>query len=294
MVNKGIEFELGYRKRLGELTLGVNGNISFYQNKVTKIVTGTTFFEDNSATFQTMGNITRSTLYSPYQRFFGYKSLGIFQSQADIDSYVGADKVTKLQPEAKPGDLKIANLQNDNIIDPNDRTYLGNPNPTVSYGLTINLAYKNFDFIVFGSGSGGNQIFQGLRRLDVNTANYSAKYLNAWTSTNTGSSLPRIAAADPGKSYSRFTSLYLESGNYFKVRTLQVGYTLPRTMLTKWGCQRLRVYLLSENLFTITKYSGFDPELGVSPDAGGGAQYGIDKGAYVPARSFIAGVNVGF
>ena len=294
MVNKGIEFELGYRKKLGELTLGVNGNISFYQNKVTKIVTGTTFFEDNSATFQTMGNITRSTLYEPYQRFFGYKSLGIFQSQADIDSYVGADKVTKLQPEAKPGDLKIANLQNDNIIDPNDRTFLGNPNPTVSYGLTVNLAYKNFDFIVFGSGSGGNQIFQGLRRLDVNTANYSAKYLNAWTSTNTGSSLPRIAAADPGKSYSRFTSLYLESGNYFKVRTLQVGYTLPRSMLNKWGCQRLRVYALSENLFTITKYSGFDPELGVSPDAGGGAQYGIDKGAYVPARSFIVGVNVGF
>jgi TonB-linked SusC/RagA family outer membrane protein len=294
MVNKGIEFELGYRKKLGELTLGVNGNISFYQNKVTKIVSGTTFFEDNSATFQTMGNITRSTLNAPYQRYFGYKSLGIFQNQAEVDSYVGADKVTKLQPEAKPGDLKIANLQNDNIIDPNDRTYLGNPNPTVSYGLTINLAYKNFDFIVFGSGSGGNQIFQGLRRLDVNTANYSTKYLGAWTPTNTGSNLPRIAAADPGKSYSRFTSLYLESGNFFKVRTLQLGYTLPRTMLNKWGCQKLRVYVLSENLFTITKYSGFDPELGVSPDAGGGAQYGIDKGAYVPARSFLVGVNVGF
>lgn len=294
MINKGIEFELGYKKKLGEVTLGVNGNISFYKNEVTKIVSGTTFFEDNSATFQTLGNITRSTLYAPYQRFFGYKSIGIFQNQAEVDSYVGADKVTKLQPEAKPGDLKIANLQNDNIIDANDKQYLGNPNPTMSYGLTVNLAYKNFDFIVFGSGSGGNKIFQGTRRLDIGTANYNVKYLNAWRPDNTGASLPRIAQGDPGKNYSRFTSLYLENGNYFKVRTMQIGYTLPKNMLTKWGCQRLRVYFLVENLFTITKYSGYDPELGVSPDSGGGAQFGIDKGAYVPARSFLFGVNLGF
>jgi len=292
--NKGIEFELGYRKKLGELTLGVNGNISFYQNKVTKMLPGTTYFEDNSATFQTMGNITRTAINEPYQRFFGYQSLGIFQTQADIDNYVGVDKVTKLQPTAKPGDLKIANLQNDNSIDANDRTYLGNPNPTMSYGITINLSYKNFDFVAFGSGSGGNQIFQGLRRLDINTANYLTKYLDAWTPTNTGASLPRIALADPGKSYSRFTSLYLESGNYFKLRTLQLGYNLPKSMLTKWGCQRLRVYVLSENLFTVTKYSGYDPEIGVSPDAGGGAQFGIDKGLYVPARSFLVGLSLGF
>lgn len=294
MENKGLEIEAGYRKKLGEFTLGVNGNISFYQNKVTKMLPGQTYFEDNSATFQTMGNISRTQLGQAYQRYFGYKSLGIFQTQAEVDNYVGADKVTKLQPGAQPGDLKIANLQNDNIIDANDRTYLGNPNPTVSYGLTINLAYKNFDFIAFGSGSGGNQIFQGLRRLDINTANYQTKYLNAWTPANTGASLPRIAAADPGKSYSRFTSLYLESGNFFKLRTLQIGYNLPKTMLNKWGCQRLRVYALSENLFTITKYTGYDPEIGISPNAGGGAQFGIDKGVYVPARSFLVGLNVGF
>jgi TonB-linked SusC/RagA family outer membrane protein len=294
MENKGLEIEAGYRKKLGDVTLGLNGNISFYQNKVTKMLPGQLFFEDNSATFQTMGNISRTQLGQAYQRYFGYRSVGIFQTQAEVDGYVGADKVTKLQPEAKPGDLKIANLQNDNIIDANDRTYLGNPNPTVSYGLTINLAYKNFDFIAFGSGSGGNQIFQGLRRLDINTANYQKKYLNAWTSTNTGASLPRVAASDPGKSYSRFTSLYLESGNFFKLRTLQIGYNLPKTILNKWGCQRLRIYALSENLFTITKYSGYDPEIGISPNAGGGAQFGIDKGVYVPARSFLVGVNVGF
>ena len=292
--NTGLEVELGYKKRVGQLNIGVNGNISFYKNKVTKMLPGQTFFEDNSATFQTMGNITRTNLNTPYQRYFGYQSLGIFQNQAEIDSYVGADKVTKLQPNAKPGDTKFANLKNDNIINPDDRTFLGNPNPTVSYGLTINLGYRNFDFIAFGGGSGGNQIFQGLRRLDIAAANYQTKYLNAWTASNTNTNLPRIVNGDPNGNYSKFTSLYLESGTFFKLRTLQLGYSLPKEMIRKWGMQHLRVYVLSENLFTITKYSGFDPELGVSPDSGGGAQFGIDRGAYVQPRSFLVGINLGF
>ena len=292
--NQGLEIELGYKKKIGEVNFGVNGNVSFYKNRVTRLIPGNLFIEDNSATFQNMGNITRTALGEAYQRFFGYKVLGIFQSQAEVDSYVGADKLTKLQPTAKPGDFKFANLQNDNVINPDDRTYLGNPNPTVSYGLTVNLGYKNFDFVVFGSGSGGNQIFQGLRRLDIAAANYQTKYMNAWTSTNTSATLPRIVNGDPNGNYSKFTDLYLESGNFFKVRTMQLGYSLPKNLIRKWGSQRLRVYVLAENLFTITKYSGYDPEIGVSPDSGGGAQFGIDRGYYVPARSFLLGLNIGF
>src|SRR5262249_4472688 len=133
--NKGLEVELGYHRNIGQLNFGINGNISFYQNRVTKMLPGQTFIEDNSATFQNMGNITRTALGQAYQRFYGYQVLGIFQSQSEVDNYVGADKVTKLQPTAKPGDFKFANLNNDNIINPDDRTYLGNPNPTVSYGM---------------------------------------------------------------------------------------------------------------------------------------------------------------
>ena len=292
--NRGLEIELGYRKKLGQVDFGVNGNISFYKNKATKLLPGNLFQEDNSATFQTFGNITRTGLNLPYQQYFGYKTLGIFQSQAEVDSYFGADGVTKLQPNAKPGDLKFANLTNDNIINPDDRAYLGNPNPTVSYGLTINLGYKNFDFTAFGSGSGGNQIFQGLRRLDIATANYQTKYLDAWTPTNTGAKLPRIVDGDPNRNYSNFTDLYLENGNFFRLRTMQLGYSLPQNIINKWGMKRLRVYVLAENLFTITKYTGYDPELGVTSDSGGGAQYGIDRGAYPQARAFLFGVNVGF
>jgi TonB-linked SusC/RagA family outer membrane protein len=292
--NRGLEFEVGYKKKFGDLTFGLNYNMSFYQNKVTKLLPGNLFLEDNSATFQNLGNITRTGLGLPYQQYFGYKSLGIFQSQAEVDGYVGKDGVTKLQASAKPGDLKFANLNGDNIIDANDRTYLGNPNPTVSYGITLNLGYKNFDFTAFGSGSGGNQIFQGLRRLDISSANYQTKYLNAWSPTNTSATLPRIVDGDPSGSYSKFTNLYLESGNYFRLRTVQLGYTFPKAMTSKWGMQKLRVYVLSENLFTLTKYSGYDPELGVSGDSGGGAQFGIDRGAYPQARSFLIGLNVGF
>ncbi|ARS41309.1 SusC/RagA family TonB-linked outer membrane protein [Sphingobacteriaceae bacterium GW460-11-11-14-LB5] len=292
--NRGLEIELGYRNKIGQLDFGVNGNISFYKNKVTQLLPGNLFLEDNSATFQNFGNITRTGLNLPYQQYYGYQSLGIFQSQAEVDSYFGADGVTKLQPNAKPGDLKFANLTNDNIINPDDRTYLGNPNPTVSYGITINLGYKNFDFTAFGSGSGGNQIFQGLRRLDIATANYQSKYLDAWTPSNTGASLPRIVDGDPNGNYSKFTNLYLESGNFFRLRTMQLGYSLPKNIISKWGMKKLRVYVLAENLFTITKYTGYDPELGVTADSGGGAQYGIDRGAYPQARAFLFGLNVGF
>lgn len=292
--NRGLEFELSYKKRLGDVSFGLNYNMSFYQNKVTKLLPGNAFLEDNSATFQNLGNITRTGLGLPYQQFFGYKTAGIFQSQAEVDSYVGADGTTKLQPTAKPGDLKFANVTNDNIIDGNDRVYLGNPNPTVSYGVTLNLGYKNFDFTAFGSGSGGNQIFQGLRRLDINNANYQTKYLNVWTPTNTGATLPRIADGDLNGNYNKLTSLYLESGNYLRLRTIQLGYSLPKSLISKWGMQKLRFYVLSENLFTLTKYSGYDPEIGVSGDSGGGAQYGIDRGVYPQARSFLIGLNVGF
>jgi TonB-linked SusC/RagA family outer membrane protein len=291
--NTGLEVELGYRKKIGELTFGVNGNISFYKNKVTKLLPGTTFVEDNSATFQTLGNITRTGLNLPYQQFYGYKALGVFQTQKEINDYTGPGG-TPIQPNAKPGDMKYANLNGDNAITTDDRTYLGNPNPTVSYGLTLNLGYKNFDFVAFGSGSGGNKIFQGLRRLDIATANYPTKYLNAWTPDHTNTNIARLVDGDPNGNFSKMSAFYLENGTFFRMRTMQVGYNFPKDMVGKWGIQRLRVYVLSENLFTITKYSGYDPEIGVSPDSGGGAQFGIDRGTYVTPRSFLVGLNVGF
>lgn len=293
MQNTGIEFELGYRRKFGEFTVSGNANASFVKNKVTKLLPNVDFIEQNSATFQNLGNITRTQIGRSYNEFYGYKALGIFQSQAEINAYKGP-KGGLLQPNAKPGDEKFANLNGDDAITADDRTFIGNPTPKMTYGLTINVAYKNWDLTAFGSGVAGNDIFQGLKRLDIPTANSQTSILNAWSPTNTGSSIPRLVSADNNGNYTKFSSLYLEKGNYFRLRTLQVGYTFPKEVLSKLKIQRLRIYVLSENLFTVTKYSGFDPELGASPDSGGGDAFSIDRGAYPQARTFLFGVNVGF
>ncbi|WP_145857107.1 SusC/RagA family TonB-linked outer membrane protein [Pedobacter suwonensis] len=286
MQNTGFEFELGYRKKIGEFNLGVNGNISFLKNKVTRLLPGKTFIEDNAQSFQTMGNFTRTGLGRSFNEYYGYDMLGIFQTQAEIDSYVGPAG-TKLQPNAKPGDIKFANLNGDNEINSSDRTFLGSPIPKYTYGITINLAYKNWDLVAFGNGVGGNQIFQGLRRLDVTYANWQTKILDRWTPANPSTSLPRIVESDPNGNYIKFSKLYLEKGDYFRLKTLQVGYTLPQNVSKKIGAQKVRAYLMSENLWTITQYTGYDPEIG-------GTVLGVDRGVYPQARSFMIGLNVGF
>lgn len=286
MENTGFEFELGYRKKIGELNLGINGNISFLKNKVTKLLPGKAFIEDNAQSFQTMGNFTRTGLGRSFNEYYGYDMLGIFQTQAEVDSYVGPGG-TKLQPNAKPGDIKYANLNGDDAINSSDRTFLGSPIPKYTYGVTINLAYKNWDFVAFGNGVGGNQIFQGLRRLDVTYANWQTKVLDRWTPSNPSTTMPRIVESDPNGNYIKFSKLYLEKGDYFRLKTLQVGYTFPQIISKKVGAQKVRVYLMSENLWTITDYTGYDPEIG-------GTVLGVDRGVYPQARSFMVGLNVGF
>ncbi|MBE5321866.1 TonB-dependent receptor [Pedobacter sp. MR2016-19] len=286
MQNTGIEFELGYRKKIGELNLGINANISTLKNKVTKLLPGREFIEDNAQSFQGMGNFTRTGLGRAFNEFYGYEVAGIFQSQAEVNAYKGPGG-TVLQPSAKPGDLKFANLDGNETINGSDRTYLGSPLPKYTYGITINLAYKNFDFVAFGNGVGGNMIFQGLRRLDVTYGNWQQSILDRWTPTNTSTDVPRVADKDLNGNYTKFSKNYLEKGDYFRLKTLQVGYNLPANVIKKIGAQKVRVYLMSENLWTITKYTGYDPEIG-------GTVLGVDRGVYPQARSFMVGLNVGF
>ena len=286
MQNTGIEFELGYRKKIGELNLGINANISTLKNKVTKLLPGREFIEDNAQSFQGMGNFTRTAIGRSFNEFYGYEVAGIFQSQQEINAYTGPGGAV-LQPAAKPGDIKFANLDGNETINGSDRTYLGSPLPKYTYGITINLAYKNFDFVAFGNGVGGNMIFQGLRRLDVTYGNWQKSILDRWTPTNPSTTVPRVADKDLNGNYTKFSKNYLEKGDYFRLKTLQVGYNLPSDVIKKIGAQKVRVYLMSENLWTITKYTGYDPEIG-------GTVLGIDRGIYPQARSFMVGLNVGF
>jgi hypothetical protein len=140
---------------------------------------------------------------------------------------------------------------------------------------------------IFGQGMTGNTIFQGLRRLDISYANWQTEALGRWTGPGTSNSYPRIVEDDTNNNFTNPSKLYLEDGDYFRIKTLQIGYTLPRDLVSKIGFEKARFYVMGENLFTFTKYTGYDPEIG-------GNVLGIDRGIYPQAKSFMVGVNVGF
>jgi TonB-linked SusC/RagA family outer membrane protein len=285
MTNNGIEIELGYHGKINEFKFDVKGNASYLKNKVTYLGTDKTFM--TGATFQASSyEIGRTAVGQPIGSFYGFQTMGIFQTQGQVSSYVGKDG-KPIQPNAKPGDFKWADLNGDGVITSADRTFIGDPTPDFTYGFTANASWKNFDLVIFGQGVAGNKIFQGLRRLDILTANYQTKALARWTGPGTSNTFPRLVDNDPNGNFTNPSSFYLEDGAYFRIKTLQIGYTFSNTLIKKAGLQKARVYVSSNNLLTFTKYTGFDPEIG-------GGSYGIDRGLYPQARSFMFGVNVSF
>lgn len=285
MENTGVELELGFRKRLGEVDFSVNGNVSYIKNQVTNLGNGVQYLS-GGASFQGAPPITRTQVGQPIGSFFGYVNQGIFQTQEEVDAHVSAEG-KKIQPNAKPGDFKWQDLNGDGTITETDRTFIGNPTPKWNYGLTLNAAYKGFDIVVFGQGVAGNQIFQGLRRLDIANANWQTDALDRWTGPATSTTFPRIVNGDPNKNFQNPSSFYLEKGDFFRLKTLQIGYSLPPALISKVAMKKARVYIMSQNLFTLTKYTGYDPEIG-------GSVLSIDKGIYPQARSFMVGLNIGF
>lgn len=289
MENTGVELELGYRRKFGEVNFSVNGNVSYLRNKVTNLGRGVSYLSGGQSIQSTSYPITRTALGQPFNSFFGFKTNGIFQTQQEVDAYVSKDG-KKIQPNAVPGDFRWSDLNGDGqITSEGDRTFLGNPTPSWTYGFTLNSGYKGFDLVVFVQGAAGNKIFQGLRRLDILTANWQTKALGRWTGPGTSNDYPRLTTK-PGNDNNNFTNpsdFYLENGNYARIKSLQIGYSLPTDLVKKAHIEKFRVYLMSENLLTLTKYSGYDPEIG-------GGVFSIDRGIYPQARSFMVGVNATF
>ena len=289
--DKGIEMELGYSKKIGEVGLGVRGNASYTINTITNI--GLNQFL-TTATFQaSSAEIGRTAVGHPLGAFYGYKTLGIFQTQADVSNYLNKAGAM-IQPNAKPGDFKFADLDGDGAITSTDRTFLGDPSPHWTFGFTLTANWKNFDIIAFGQGVSGNEIFQGLRRLDIPTANYSTAALGRWTGPGTSNTFPRLTDNDLNGNFSNPSAFYLSSGAYFKIKTIQVGYTLPKELTGRIRLQKVRVYISGNNLLTFTKYTGFDPEIGGTFTGQNNGSYGVDNGIYPQARTFLAGLNVTF
>ncbi len=285
MQNQGLEVELGYRKRLGAVDFGANGNVSFLKNKVSYINSDANFI-DGDAGFQSMGSVTRTQVGQSYNSFFGYKSMGIFQTQSDVTGYVNKDG-SLIQPNAKPGDFRWQDTNGDGTITEADRVFLGTNIPKATFGLTLNASYKGFDIMAFGQGAAGNTIFQGLRRLDIANANYQTKALNRWTGPGTSNDYPRLTSNDANGNFTKMSDFYLEDGDYLRLKVVSIGYTFNSRALSKLGNSKLRIYVTAENLATLTNYSGYDPEIG-------GGVFGIDKGYYPQARSFLFGAQIQF
>lgn len=285
MKNTGVELELGYKNRLGTVNFSVNGNASYLRNEVTDIGAGVSFL--NGAGFQASTyNITRTMVGQPFNSFYGFRTMGIFQNQAEIEAYKNSEG-GMIQPNARPGDFKWADLDENGVIDANDRTFIGDPTPNWTFGFTVNLEWNNFDALIFGQGVAGNKVFQGLRRLDINNANYSTRALGRWTGEGSSNDFPRLTDADANNNFTNPSEFYLEDGSYFRLKTVQIGYSLPRTLSNRIGLQKIRLYAMAENLMTFTKYTGFDPEIG-------GGIMSIDRGIYPQARSYMFGLNVAF
>jgi TonB-dependent starch-binding outer membrane protein SusC len=286
MENSGIELELGWRKTIGEVQFGVNGNVSYLHNEVLFIQRGLSYTDAGNAGFHgSEHGITRTIVGQPYNSFYGYKTQGVFQNQEEIESYVGPQGM--IQPNAKPGDFRWKDVDGDGAITVNDREVLGNPIPKYTFGLTLTAAYKGFDFLAFGSGASGHKVFNGLRRFAIVTSNYPTEVLGRWTGEGSTNSYPRLVQDDPNKNFIKPSDFHLRDGDFFRVRTIQLGYTLPKALISKAGLEKVRFYVMSENPFTFTKYNGYNPEIG-------GGVMSVDRGVYPMARSFMMGANIAF
>jgi TonB-dependent starch-binding outer membrane protein SusC len=288
--NKGIESSLSWDDKIGKVTYGIHGNVSYNKNKVLRIENQDGFINGASNILSTNTSyLYRAQVGYPLGYFRGYKTDGIFQNQTQIDNYADANG-NKIMPNAKPGDVKFLDLDNDGSIDEGDKTMIGDPHPDATYGITLSLGYQGFDLSVTGYGVAGNQIAKSYRNWTNKTFdNYTTDILGAWNGEGTSNRIPAVNGSSINYSY--ISDLYIENGDYFRITNITLGYDLKKT-IKSLPISEFRIYGTVQNPFTFTKYSGLDPEVGYN--AGDSWASGIDLGYYQSARTFIVGCNIKF
>lgn len=286
IVNKGVELSLNWRNKSNGFSYNFGINGAYNKNEVTfianpeKVIIG-----ENWAV---AGPVTRSIEGLPIAYFWGYKTDGIFQNENDVFSHINSDGEL-LQPRAIPGDVRFLDIDGDGIINENDRTIIGNPTPDVTFGINLGADFKGFDFSAFFQGTYGNEVFNGTQRQDLRFTNRTTAILDRWTGEGTSNSTPRFTWTDTNNNY-RISDLYIEDGSHMRLKNLQIGYTLPSKVLGKIKAEKWRFYVSGENIFTFTKYTGVDPEIGAESPF----NLGIDRGVYPPARTIRFGTSIIF
>lgn len=289
MENWGLEFELGWKHKIGDFGYTISANASYLKNELIKLgnASGEATYETAGASG--VGSFIKGQNGYVWPYFYGYKTNGLFQTQAEIDSYVNKDG-EKLQAKASPGDVRFVDHNNDGAIDDLDKTKIGKGMPDWTFGLSLGAEYKGFDLNVFFQGTAGNDIFDFSQRGDIPAMNRPTWVLDRWHGANTSNSIPRMTVNNPNENW-RSSDLYIKDGSYVRLKTIQFGYTLPRVWTSKVSVQSLRVYVSAENLFTFTGYDGFDPEVASGDDYN---RIGVDRGVYPQARTISVGANISF
>ena len=289
MQNTGIDGSIRYQGSLTkDLRFDVSGTFTSYKNKIVSLPGKN--YVDAGATRNVV--IQRDIVGQPVNTFFGYKVIGIFQDAADVAK-------SPKQQDAQPGVFKYADINGDGVIDANDRGIIGDPNPKFTYGLNIGLTYKNFDFSTFFYGSYGNDIFNNnLYFTDFpdffKGAIRREAALNAWTPQHTNTNIPALRNTGSFSTDLQTNSYFISKGSYLRNKQMQLGFTFPHGLLSRYGIDRFRIYVQAANLFTITKYTGLDPELPSSGQNNFFPQYGIDQASYPHTPQYLVGVNLNF
>jgi len=288
MENRGVEFELGWKNSAGDFNYFISANASYLQNKLINLgnETGEQIYENAGASG--VGSYVKGMNGEVFPYFYGFKTDGLFQNQAEVDGYVNGEGA-RLQPTAKPGDVRFVDTNGDGSISDDDKTKIGKGAPDWTYGLTLGADWKGFDANLFFQGTYGNDIFDFAQRGDIPAANRPAWILDRWHGEGTSNRMPRMTSANPNSNW-RSSDLYIKDGSYVRLKSAQLGYTLPEALTKKISLQRLRLYISADNLLTFTGYDGFDPEIA----SGGYTTIGIDRGIYPQARTISLGANISF
>ncbi|WBO82790.1 SusC/RagA family TonB-linked outer membrane protein [Hymenobacter yonginensis] len=281
--NRGIDFSFTSRNVQGSgqaFSWTTLLNISAYKTRLESLGLGVPY---NGPNFLSNSAVVRYDVNQAFGSFYGFVADGLFQTADEVNA------APRQETGTAPGDIRFKDLNGDGVITAaGDRTFIGNPNPDFTYGITNTLGFKGFDLSFFIQGVQGNDVYN-INRFITESALYGSnngttRVLNRWTGPGTSNDVPRAIDGDPNTNL-RVSSHFVEDGSYVRLKNLTFGYTLPQTLLSRISASQVRFYVTAQNLATLTKYTGYDPE--VSPS-------GIDLGVYPQARVFMGGLNIGF
>ncbi|MFY0686410.1 MAG: TonB-dependent receptor [Cyclobacteriaceae bacterium] len=291
--NSGIELELSYSAYKGDLSYKINANGSVNKNLVKEVPTEDGIIHGASNTlYANSSEFYRAQSGFPIGYFWGMETDGLFQNSADVDAHTTSDGQL-IQPNAKPGDVKFIDQNDDGALNDLDKVQLGNPNPIASIGLNFSADFRGFDFSINTYGAFGHQIVQSYRDHSNKFANYTTAILDRWSGEGTSERIPRVTNSNTN--YYHFSDLFIENGNFLRIANLTLGYDLTEIVRNK-NINQLRFYLAVNNLATLTKYSGMDPDVGYGFDNGIQDKFssGVDLGFYPNPRSILIGTSFKF